>query len=374
MSADRQRQRPSATLLLDPLLPLMRVIDLLPKGRSLPEHVWNRRHRGLQMLLWTHVVALGALGLLRGYRPVHVMTEGSVLVVFATAGGVARFSRRVRSMAVAFGLLTSSALLVHLTGGLIESHFHFFVVVPLLTLYGDWSVFLVAVTFVAAHHGVLAQLDPEAVFNHPAAWRQPWKWALIHAGYIVGASVTALVAWRATEERALRDSLTQLSNSEAFFEQSHRAHARARRRKERFAILYFDLDGFKKVNDTLGHSAGDQLLISVGDRLRVALRGSDVPARMGGDEFAVLLEDIHAVDEAEVVASRLIHALGEPFILKGRSITVSASLGLAVSDADGRAAPDDVLKDADRAMYRAKRLGKGRYQTSTSPSLAGATS
>jgi diguanylate cyclase len=351
----------------------MRVIDLLPKGRSLPEHVWNRRHRGLRALLWIHVVALGALGIVRGYDPIHVVTEGSVLLLFGILGSLATLSRRVRSMAVAFGLLTSSAFLVHLTGGLIESHFHFFVVVPLLTLYGDWSVFLVAVTFVALHHGVLAQLDPEAVFNHPDAWRQPWKWALIHAGYIVGASATALVAWRATEERALRDSLTQLANAEAFLEQSHRAHARARRRKERFAILYFDLDGFKKVNDTLGHSAGDQLLISVGDRLRVSLRGSDVAARMGGDEFAILLDDIHAAAEAELVASRVIHALSEPFILKGRSITVSASLGLALSDVEGRTTPQDVLKEADRAMYRAKRLGNGWYETSTSVSLAGAT-
>jgi hypothetical protein len=126
-------------------------------------------------------------------------------------------------MMVAMGLLTSSALLVHLTGGLIESHFHFFVIVPLLTPYGDWSVFLLAIGYVAVHHGVFAQLDPTAVFNHPQAWRQPWKWALIHAVYVLGASATALVAWRATEERALRDSLTQLPITESFLEQAHRS-------------------------------------------------------------------------------------------------------------------------------------------------------
>jgi diguanylate cyclase len=72
----------------------------------------------------------------------------------------------------------------HLTDGLVESHFHFFVIVPLLTLYGDWSVFLLAIGYVAVHHGVFAQLDPTAVFNHPQAWRQSWKWALIHAVYV----------------------------------------------------------------------------------------------------------------------------------------------------------------------------------------------
>jgi hypothetical protein len=101
--------------------------------------------------------------------------EVSILAGFAIIGTFPQGSRRLRSMMVALGLLTSSGLLVHLTGGLIESHFHFFVIVPLLTLYGDWSVFLVAIGFVAIHHGVFAQLDPTAVFNHPEAWRQPWK-------------------------------------------------------------------------------------------------------------------------------------------------------------------------------------------------------
>jgi diguanylate cyclase len=373
MTLERGTGKAAANLLLDPVSPLLRIIDLLPKGRSLPEHVWTRRHRGLLVLLWLHVVALAALGATRDYDLVHLVTEIGTLLVFGTVGVSRRASRRVRSMAVAFGLLTSSALLVHLTDGLIESHFHFFVVVPLLTLYGDWSVFLIAIAFVALHHGTLAQLNPQAVFNHPEAWRQPWKWALIHAAYILGTSATALVAWRATEERALRDSLTQLANSESFLEQSHRAHARARRRKERYGILYLDLDEFKKVNDILGHSAGDQLLISVGDRLRITLRGCDIAARLGGDEFAILLEDIPTEEAAELVASRVLHALEEPFILKGRSIAIAASLGLAVSDAEGRTTPEVLLKEADDAMYRAKRLGNGQYQTSSSAPLAAAT-
>jgi diguanylate cyclase (GGDEF)-like protein len=92
-------------------------------------------------------------------------------------------------------------------------------------------------------------------------------------------------------------------------------------------MLYLDLDGFKGINDTLGHSAGDQLLMSVGDRLRLCLRGNDMAARLGGDEFAVLLDDIARVEAAEAVAARVLHALNQPFTLKGRPVTISASVG-----------------------------------------------
>jgi diguanylate cyclase (GGDEF)-like protein len=353
-------------ILLDPLAPLMRIIALLPKGRSLPEHVWIQRHRGLLLLLWLHIVGLTALGILRGYGVPHVLIEvDAVLGAFGVIGASPRASRRLRSMMVAVGLLTSSALLVHLTGGLIESHFHFFVIVPLLTLYSDWSVFLLAISYVAVHHGVIAQLDPTGVFNHPEAWRQPWKWALIHAIYVLGASATALVAWRATEERALRDSLTQLANTESFLEQAHRAYSRAKRRGEHVGVLYLDLDGFKGVNDTLGHGAGDQLLMSVGDRLRMALRGSDVAARLGGDEFAVLLDEIPSATAGEAVAARIIQSLSEPFTIKGRSVTISASVGISISDSRGAKQLEELLKEADDAMYGAKGLGKGRYKTSS---------
>jgi diguanylate cyclase len=321
-------------------------------------------------LLWLHVVGLTALGIVRGYGGIHLLADVAILVTFASIGTLHQVGRRVRALTVAFGLLSSSALLVHLTGGLIESHFHFFVVVPLLTLYGDWSVFLLAIAFVAVHHGVFAQWDAKSVFNHPEAWRQPWKWALIHAAYILGASATALVAWRATEERALRDSLTQLANADSFLEQAHRACSRAKRRGEHLGVLYIDLDGFKDVNDRFGHNAGDQLLISVGDRLRRVIRESDVASRLGGDEFAVLLDDISTVEGAENVASRILSTLDEPFIIKGRRVTISASVGVSVSDSKGLSRPKDLLKEADEAMYFAKRLGKGRYKTSPNAVVA----
>ncbi|HYZ46123.1 MAG TPA: GGDEF domain-containing protein [Actinomycetota bacterium] len=356
------------------MAPLLRSLDLLPKGRSLPQHVWLRRHRSLLVLLWLHVTALTLLGLARGYDVGHVLLEVVVLVGgFAAVATLSGLGRKLRSLMVALGLLTSSALLVHFTGGLIESHFHFFLVVPLLTLYADWSVFLLAISYVAVHHGVFAQLDPTAVFNHPSAWRDPWKWALIHAGYVLGASGTALVAWRATEERALRDSLTQLPNAESFMEQAYRARARAQRRRERLGMIYLDLNGFKQVNDTLGHGAGDTVLMGVADRLRISLRDTDVAARLGGDEFAILLEDLPMDTAVAGVVARIEHALAQPFTVKGRSVSISASTGVVVSDPDRVERPEDLLREADAAMYEAKRDGRRPSRADHTPEAVAAS-
>jgi diguanylate cyclase (GGDEF)-like protein len=121
-------------------------------------------------------------------------------------------------------------------------------------------------------------------------------------------------------------------------------------------VLFLDLDRFKTVNDSLGHGAGDELLIAVAWRLDGCLRSADSPARLGGDEFAVLLEDLAGVDEAVLVAERISQALGRPLELAGREVFLSASMGIAV----GSGRPDDLLRQADVAMYRAKAEGKGR--------------
>jgi diguanylate cyclase (GGDEF)-like protein len=354
-------------LLSDPLAPVMRLMDLLPRGRSLPEHLWVRRHHALLTVLWLHVAGLACLGYLRGYG-IHTALDSGILAAFAAGASLPNSSRRLRSIMVALGLLSSSALIVHLTGGLIESHFHFFVIVPLLTLYSDWSVFLLAIGFVAVHHGVFGMLEPHAVFAHPEAWKAPWKWALIHATYVLAASGAALVAWRATEERALCDSLTQLANAESFLEQTNRALARAARRGEHVGVLCLDLDGFKKINDTFGHAAGDALLVGVAQRLQGLLRSSDIAARFGGDEFAVLLENVETLKGAQSVASRLLEAIDEPFEVKSRPVHVSGSLGIAVSDSKRHRGSEALLKEADDAMYTAKISGKGGYRISPNAS------
>ena len=159
--------------------------------------------------------------------------------------------------------------------------------------------------------------------------------------------------------RAFHDSLTGLPNRALFLDRLEHAHARARRSGSPIAVLFMDLDAFKNVNDSLGHAAGDELLVLVAGRLRRSLRPSDTAARFGGDEFAILLEDLDATNAVEVVAQRVLDSLREPFAVQGQEVVVGASIGLASSAHPGS---DDLLRNADLAMYRAKGLGKGRFQ------------
>src|SRR5581483_1571544 len=110
-----------------------------------------------------------------------------------------RTGRRFRAVSACVGLLTSSAILVHLSGGYIEMHFHFFVMVPLMALYQDWVPFLAAIAYVVIHHGTVGVLDPDQVYNHPAAWASPWRWAAIHGVFVLGTSVVSCITWRLNE-------------------------------------------------------------------------------------------------------------------------------------------------------------------------------
>jgi len=153
--------------------------------------------------------------------------------------------------------------------------------------------------------------------------------------------------------QARRDPLTGLPNRAEFFECLGAATTRARSQGSRVAVLFMDLDGFKHVNDTLGHHVGDELLRAVSGRLRGAVRQDDVVARLGGDEFAVLVEGIDGAMAAERLAAHLCGALGAPFSVRGRMVAVRSSIGIAL----GPHPSDDpqlLLRDADVAMYRAK--------------------
>ena len=166
-----------------------------------------------------------------------------------------------------------------------------------------------------------------------------------------------------SEERltrqALHDSLTGLPNRTLFADRVRMASSR--RAARGYAIVYLDLDGFKLVNDTLGHAAGDQVLIEVARRLERLLRAGDTLARLGGDEFALLCEEV-GDEQVRVIADRVIDTMADPIEVQGRSIMQAASIGIALYSADGTPTePDEMLGDADLAMYRAKAAGKSRY-------------
>ena len=607
---------------------LARALCYLPRGRALPADVWWQRHRGILALLWLHVPVLVALALSRGVGLVHGTLEAAVVASFAGLATAGRPHRRLSTVIASVGLLTSSAVLVHLSDGLIEMHFHYFVMVGVITLYQDWRPFLVAIGYVVLQHGVAGVISPESVYNHPEAVADPWTWAGVHGLFILGMSAAGIITWRLNEslleaardrehklaeaqelaqigswefdidtgrlawsaqmfrlyqvdprvepdrelvsalvhrddllefdadierciadgtplsldyrvvlpdgsvrwmhrrgevtgwadgrpvrmsgtlqdvterrrsEDALRaheaelrdtlsllsatldatadgilvvgldgritsfnrrfaqmwqipddvlnsrddaaalghvlsalvdpdgflqkvrdlyaqpaaeshdtiqfldgrvierystpqrvsgdivgrvwsfrdvtdrkrlegelahqafhDSLTDLANQALFRDRVDHALARASATGGLLAVLFIDLDNFKNVNDSLGHLAGDELLIVTTARLRSCLRPVDTAARLGGDEFAVLVEDLIDGQEVTVLAAQLLDALRSPFEVAGREVFIGASIGVAIGSSELNS--DQLLRNADLAMYRAKNGGRDRAE------------
>ena len=475
----------------------------LPQGRTLSEGAWASRHRAILVVLWLHVVALAVVGIATRHGALHSLAEAAVVAVFAVGASLRRSRPEAREALGTLGLVISSAILVHFSEGLIEMHFHFFVMVAVVTLYQSWIPFLLAIGFVVLHHGTVGVLDSSAVYNHGAAISDPWTWALIHGLFIAGASAAGLTAWKLNEvaiagergarrqleeanrdlgaaqalahigswdwdvriddvwwseelyrifgvahdgyvtlstfldlvheddrarvqemiaaavgegrdfayearivrpdgtvrlidalgmvelddhgavvraagtvqdvtdrksledkiqHQAFHDSLTGLANRDLFIDRVGHALSRQRRAGNALAVLFLDLDDFKTVNDSLGHRAGDDLLVDVARRIEGAIRPGDTVARLGGDELAVLLEDLGGVDGAVFVADRITELFERPFVVDEGELSVHASTGIAFSTAGDVRSPDDLLRDADIAMYEAKRSGKGTFQ------------
>ena len=601
---------------------LKRLRSTLPQGGSLPDAVWAERHHRILILLWLHVPGLLVFSLYRHQTPLHSLIEAALVANFPVAAEAFRHHRRLSTVIASLGLLTCSAVLVHLSGGLIEAHFHYFVMVGVVTLYQDWLPFLIAVAYVVLQHGLAGAIAPASVFNHQSAIDHPWTWAAIHGVFIGAMSFAAIASWKLNEllwkatadreaqlseaqqvaglgswecdlgtgrltwseelyrlfavdpatftptlesilervhpddrealgesfgsviagtalddsdfrvplpdgterwlqrrskvtrsadgrplmasgtaidvterkraeaelehtlsllsatldstadallvvdleghistfnqrfvemwrlpddvlasgdddralgsaleqlsdpdvfvakvrelyahpevesfdvlafrdgrtverfskpqrvegavvgrvwsfrdvtdhkrleeelaHQAFHDSLTGLANQALFRDRLDHAVARTGRLASGLAVVMLDLDNFKTVNDSLGHTAGDAVVVAVAERLGHCVRNSDTVARLGGDEFAVLLEDLGTISDATLLAERIIAALQRPFTLAGREMFIGASIGIAL-DFPGIDS-GQLLRNADIAMYTAKRRGRGRYE------------
>ena len=173
------------------------------------------------------------------------------------------------------------------------------------------------------------------------------------------------------EALALHDQLTGLANRRLLADRMSMAMAHARRNKTAMALVYLDLDGFKQINDTLGHGAGDILLKLVAQRLVETVREEDTVARTGGDEFILVLWHIGGRNYADTVARKVIEALSKPFDIEGHSVSITTSAGVAIYPVHGEDV-DSLTKSADRALYEAKRAGKNVHRISERTELSAA--
>ena len=236
----------------------------MPTGKTLPCEIWQRRHKAMTTLVWVHVVGLYIFGLARGYPAWHMAIDTLPIATFAVAAGLQRRSRRFRACMVSLGLLTSSAVMVHLSGGSTEAHFHFFVMVTVLATYEEWVPYLLAILFVLVHHGLMGVIAPKSVFDHASAVADPWKWAAIHALFIAGLCVVNVITWRMNEDARREKDI---------------AHDRTIASETRFrsafedapiGIALIDLDGrFSRVNASLcvttGYSESELLGMRIQD-------------------------------------------------------------------------------------------------------------
>jgi diguanylate cyclase (GGDEF)-like protein len=326
----------------------------LPRGGTLPPEDWHQRHTALVVSVWLCVIVLVPYGVAEHYALWHTWAHVMSVVPLGVIAGMSRFTQKVRSAAASLALLTVCALLVHISGGLIEMHFSFFVVIVVLTLYEDWMPFLLAVGYVLIHHGVIGTLEPHQVFNRPDAWAHPWKWAAIHALFVALAGVAGVVAWRLNETVRVRmneaqrklevmsetDPLTGLPNRRRLVGDLDAALESGRET----LLMLFDLNGFKGYNDTFGHVAGDALLTRLGQRLLAAVAPIGCAYRLGGDEFCVVA--------AAAAESRLAFEMETAAALTeiGNGFTITSSYGSVLIPAEA-STTGEALRLADERMY-----------------------
>ena len=269
---------------------------------------------------------------------------------------------------IAVAQILVSILLIGATGGRIETHFHIFGSLAFLAFYRDWRVLITASALTAVDHVVRGVWWPQSVYGITTV--SPWRW-VEHAWWVVFEDFFLILATRRSIKEmwavayskaqlyagAYHDVLTGLANrrllKEGFESRPHSARDLMR------AVLFIDLDRFKQANDTLGHKIGDDLLVLVARRLGEVVSRENTLARVGGDEFVLLLDGISGSEEAAEVGSRLLNALAAPFDVEGHQLLLSASVGISLCPEHGEDL-ETLQERADRAMYSAKAQGRNQ--------------
>jgi diguanylate cyclase (GGDEF)-like protein len=338
----------------------------LPEGRELPQPVWQHRHRLITRFALLQSVGVAVFGLLAGRSPATCLVALIFVGSPAILGLLQGATRRMRTLSTVVSLMFASVTLVDLANGAIEAHFHFFVMIGVVALYQDWSAFGLCVLIVVVDHATMGLVAPGSVFAGGAERDHPFRFALIHGGFILAACVTHLIAWRANELQELSDPLTRIPNRTQFNERLDRMLAVD---DEPVTVMFIDLDNFKTINDSGGHHVGDQALVYAAQCITGAIRSGDLAARIGGDEFAVLMQA--RSQDALVVYDRIANALEVPVVVDGHEVFVYASVGIADTCRMASRRSGDLLRDADLAMYLAKSAGRSRVVTYTDALASG---
>ncbi len=188
--------------------------EYVPEGRTHAGPEWRVRHRAILDVLWLHALGLSAFGVYQGFGVFQSFGEGLLIAVFGLVASWPELSHRVRSAIASLGLIMSSAVLVHFSGGYIEAHFHYFIVLVVIAMYEDWIPFLLAILFVLVQHGLGGQFFPDTVYNHDHAIAHPWMWGFIHAGLIFVESIALVAFWNISERMRARAELVMNSAGE----------------------------------------------------------------------------------------------------------------------------------------------------------------
>lgn len=339
----------------------------------------------LQWITATLITSISYETYLYGFVSGGVITLAAYLVY--------RFHKGTRLMRVAagIGMMLFSVVFIQQHLGRIEMHFHVFIAMAILSLYKDIVPLLVASATTIVHHAVFNYLQlyeislfdmPVMVFNYGCGM----DIVLLHGifviaelmviSYVIKLQIEYGVELNRTENEimglneelsytSMHDILTGLPNRKSLHSKLELIRANADRSRNKFAVLFLDLDHFKNVNDTLGHIVGDALLKTVGKKLKSIIRANDVVARIGGDEFVIILSDVQEAGSLENVLVKILDAFRKEWIIQGHFLRLSVSIGATVYPDDSHDI-DELMKFADIAMYKAKSEGRDQFSFFTS--------